>query len=63
MKKFVFVVEYINGATKERMNDVIIEVRACAYKGARSKALNLAQARLREYEAQGICAYMRVCYM
>lgn len=63
MRKFNFVVGYMDVNTKKLLNDVIIQVRAFTYKGARTKALNLAQAGLRKHEAQGKCAYMRLCKM
>ena len=63
MRKFDFVVGYMDANTKQLLNDVVIQVRAFTYKGARTKALNLAQAVLRKHEAQGKCAYMRLCNM
>lgn len=63
MKKYSFIVGYINGKTHQSLNDVVMEVRAFTYKGARTKALKLAQATMRAYDKSGICAYMRLCRM
>jgi len=63
MKKYNFVIGFINARTNQPMNDVVVEVRAFTYKGARTKALNLGQAIVRDYDKSGVCAYMRVCKM
>lgn len=63
MRKFNFVVGYVDANTKQMLNDVIIQVRAFTYKGARNKALNLAQAGLRKHDEQGKRVYMRLCKM
>lgn len=61
MKKYNFIIGFINARTNQPMNDVVVEVRAFTYKGARTKALNLGQAIARNYDKSDICAYMRVC--
>lgn len=61
MKKYNFIIGFINARTNQTMNDVVVEVRAFTYKGARTKALNLGQAMVREWDKSDICAYMRVC--
>lgn len=61
MKKYNFIIGFINAKTNQPMNDVAVEVRAFTYKGARTKALNLGQAIVRDYGKSDICAYMRVC--
>lgn len=61
MKKYNFIIGFINANTNQTMNDAIVEVRAFTYKGARTKALNLGQAMVRKYDKSDVCAYMRVC--
>jgi hypothetical protein len=61
MKKYNFIIGFINAKTNQPMTDVVVEVRAFTYKCARTKALNLGQARVRDYDKSDICAYMRVC--
>lgn len=61
MKKYRFIIGFINANTNQIMNDAVVEVRAFTYKGARTKALNLGQAMVREYDKFDVCTYMRVC--
>jgi hypothetical protein len=61
MKKYNFIIGFINAKTKQAMNDVVVEVRAFTYKSARTKALNLGQAMVREWDKSNVCAFMRVC--
>lgn len=61
MKKYNFIIGFINARTNQPMNDVVVEVRAFTYKGARTKALNLGQAMVREWDKSNVCAFMRVC--
>lgn len=61
MKKYNFIIGFINAKTNQTMNDVAVEVRAFTYKGARTKALNLGHAIVRDCGKSDICAYMRVC--
>jgi hypothetical protein len=63
MRKFDFVVGYVDANTNKVLRDVIIQVRAFTYKGARTKALNLAQAGLRKHDEAGKMTYMRLCRM
>ena len=56
MKKYNFIIGFINARTSQPMNDVVVEVRAFTYKGARTKALNLGQAIARNYDKSDICA-------
>ena len=61
MKKYNFIIGFINAKTNQTMNDVAVEVRAFTYKGARTKALNLGQAMVRKWDEFDVCAFMRVC--
>jgi hypothetical protein len=61
MKKYNFIIHFINARTNQPMSDVIIEVRAFTYESARTKALNLGQEIVRDYDKSDVCAYMRVC--
>ena len=61
MKKYNFIIGFINARTNQPMNDVAVEVRAFTYKGARTKALNLGQAMVRKWDESDVCAFMRVC--
>ena len=61
MKKYNFIIGFINARTNQTMNDVVVEVRAFTYKGARTKALNLGQEMVRKWDESDVCAFMRVC--
>ena len=61
MKKYNFIIGFINAKTNQTMNDVAVEVRAFTYKGARTKALNLGQEMVRKCDESDVCAFMRVC--
>lgn len=61
MKKYNFIIGFINARTNQPMNDVVVEVRAFTYKGARTKALNLGQEMVRKWDESDVCAFMRVC--